>query len=202
MLDYNDSPNLVRNNPGVDQPYELSLPTYAATAWYHHKLPGKGQSLALQSLLTEVEQFAMGDYAQALRAGSDLSPGQRHAIAAKLHDYTGLPVAYLERANLRIDGGEFEASLQSAAGLTTGRLDSRFSGPSLDPLSQRAEYDPQSAATSSAYISAFNAYVRKDLHYGTGMNYQPEVSFAREWDYRHQSPGSPAPRISGRRHST
>ena len=26
-------------NPGVDLPYELALPTYAATAWYHHKLP-------------------------------------------------------------------------------------------------------------------------------------------------------------------
>ncbi len=27
------------DNPGVELPYELSLPTYAATAWYHHKLP-------------------------------------------------------------------------------------------------------------------------------------------------------------------
>jgi hypothetical protein len=26
-------------NPGVDLPYELALPTYAATAWYHKKLP-------------------------------------------------------------------------------------------------------------------------------------------------------------------
>src|SRR6185312_7276383 len=191
VLDYNDSPNFVRNNPGIDQPYELSLPSYAATAWYHHKLPKSGQSL--QSLLTEVEQFALGDYAQALRAGSDLSPDQRHTIAVKLHDYTGLPVEYLEKGNLRIDGGEFEASLQRAAGLTTGRLDSRFSGPALDPLSQRAQYDPQSAAIGSAYISAFDDYVRQDLHYGMGMHYQPEVSLARKWDYRHQPPGSPAP---------
>lgn len=26
-------------NPGVDIAYQLNLPTYAATAWYHHKLP-------------------------------------------------------------------------------------------------------------------------------------------------------------------
>ena len=26
-------------NPGVDLPYVLALPTYAATAWYHKKLP-------------------------------------------------------------------------------------------------------------------------------------------------------------------
>ena len=50
--------------------------------------------------------------------------------------------------------------------MTTGRLDTRFSGPSLDPLSKDADYDPQSAAIGSAYVSAFNDYVRKDLHYG------------------------------------
>jgi carboxypeptidase C (cathepsin A) len=191
VLDYNDSPNFVRLNPGVDQAYELSLPSYAATAWYHHKLPKSGQPL--QSLLTEVEQFAMGDYARALREGSDLAPEQRAAIAGKLHDYTGLPVGYLEKGNLRIDGGEFEASLQSDAGLTTGRLDSRFSGPSLDPLSQRAQYDPQSAAIGSAYVAQFNDYVREDLHYGMGMRYRPEVSLVRKWDYWHQPPGSPIP---------
>ena len=28
-------------NPGVELPYELTLPTYAATAWYHHRLPSE-----------------------------------------------------------------------------------------------------------------------------------------------------------------
>ena len=36
MDDSADSPQF---NPGIDQPYVLALPTYAATAWYHHKLP-------------------------------------------------------------------------------------------------------------------------------------------------------------------
>ncbi len=154
ILNFDDAVDIVHDNPGVDLPYELALPTYAATAWYHHKLPGASQSL--DSLLSEVEQFAMGDYAAALRAGSTLSSDQRDAIAAKLHDYTGLPVSYIEKADLRIDGGEFEHSLQGDADLTTGRLDSRFSGPSLDPLSERADYDPQSAAIGSAYVAAFN----------------------------------------------
>ena len=50
--------------------------------------------------------------------------------------------------------------------MTTGRLDTRFSGPTFDPLSKEADYDPQSAAISSAYVSAFNDYVRKDLKFG------------------------------------
>src|SRR6185437_7970919 len=148
-----------------------------------------GQSL--QSLLTEVEQFAMGDYAQALREGAALSSDQRDAIAAKLHDYTGLPVAYIKKANLRIDGGEFEQNLQGDADLTTGRLDSRFSGPTLDPLSESADYDPQSAALGSAYVSAFNNYVRNGLHYGTGMHYKPSIGLFRSWNYAHQAPGIP-----------
>jgi carboxypeptidase C (cathepsin A) len=189
VLNFVNLPDIVHLDPGVDVGYELALPTYAATAWYHHKLPSGSQSL--QSLLTEVEHFAMTDYAQALREGSALSPDQRDAIAAKLHDYTGLPVEYIKKANLRIDGGEFEHSLQGDADVTTGRLDSRFSGPSLDPLSQRADYDPQSAAISSAYASAFNHYVRTDLHYGNGMTYKPEIPLFRTWNYQHKAPGAP-----------
>jgi carboxypeptidase C (cathepsin A) len=191
ILNFDNSVDVVPDNPGIDLPYELALPTYAATAWYHHKLPNAGPSL--DSLLPEVEQFAMGDYAAALRAGSSLSSDQRAAIVAKLHDYTGLPVSYIEKANLRIDGGEFEQSLQSDADLTTGRLDSRFSGPSIDPLSQRADYDPQAAAIGSAYVSAFNAYVRRDLHYGEGMRYRPEYDVFEKWNFQHQPPGFDSP---------
>ena len=83
----------------------------------------------------------MGDYGRALAAGSDLSASDRAAIAEKLHQYTGLPVEYILKADLRIDGGEFRQNLQGDSSLTTGRLDSRFSGPDIDPLSQRADYD-------------------------------------------------------------
>lgn len=176
-------------NPGVDLAFQLNLPTYAATAWYHHKLPEPHPDLA--SLLTEVEHFAMNDYALALQAGSSLPADQRQAIAEKLHQYTGLSVAYIQKANLRINGGEFEKNLQDDNDLTTGRLDTRFSGPTMDPLSKDAEYDPQSAAISSAYVSAFNDYVRKDLKYGENKEYKPEIELFRYWSMQHKPPGVP-----------
>jgi hypothetical protein len=40
----------------------------------------------------------------------------------------------------------------------------------MDPLSKAADYDPQTAAIGSAYVSAFNDYVRKTLKYGDGQN--------------------------------
>ena len=172
------------SNPGVDLPYELALPTYAATAWYHKKLPQ--QPAALEPFLKDVEEFAMGPYAHALALGTDLSAAEKQQVAEKLHEYTGLPVAYLLKANLRVNGGEFEKTLQDDQDLTTGRLDTRLSGPNLDSLSQGAEYDPQSSAISSAYVSLFNDYVRRDLKYGDGQTYLPMALFGgAQWNLVH-----------------
>ena len=182
-----DGPNF---DPGVDLPYELALPSYAATAWYHDRLPGT-KPAELEPFLQEVERFAMTDYAQALSKGTELDDATRNTIAETLHRYTGLPVAYILKADLRIDGGEFEKTLQVDADTTTGRLDSRFSGPDMDPLSQRAGYDPLFAAIGSAYVSAFNDYVRRDLNYGRDLTYKPTISVWKSWDFQHQPPGAP-----------
>jgi carboxypeptidase C (cathepsin A) len=184
ILSFDLSPGSPTNNPGIDLPYQVVLPTYAATAWYHHRLPKEHREL--ETLLGEVEQFAMGDYARALAAGSDLSAAERGAIAEKLHQYTGLPVEYILKADLRIDDGEFRQNLQGDSGLTTGRLDSRFSGLDIDPLSQRADYDPQSAAISSAYVAAFNEYARKDLHFGEGKEFKALMPLYKIWNYQHK----------------
>jgi carboxypeptidase C (cathepsin A) len=171
-------------NPGVDLPYVLALPTYAATAWYHKKLPQ--QPAALDAFLKDVEDYATGEYQHALALGTDITPEEKQRVAEKLHEYIGLPTAYLLKANLRVNGGEFEKTLQDDENLTTGRLDTRFSGPSLNPLSEGAEYDPQSSAISSAYVSLFNDYVRKDLKYGEGQTYLPMALFgSAQWDFKH-----------------
>ena len=172
-------------NPGVDLPYELALPTFAATAWYHKKLPT--QAAELEPFLKEVESFATGPYAHALAQGTDIGSDEKQQVAEKLHGYIGLPVSYLLKANLRVSGLEFEKTLQDDADLTTGRLDTRFSGPNLDPLSENAEYDPQSAAISSAYVSLFNDYVRKTLKYGEGQTYLLFAHFndISAWDLKH-----------------
>jgi carboxypeptidase C (cathepsin A) len=173
------------DNPGVDLPYVLALPTYAATAWYHKKLPQ--QPAALEPFLKDVEDFAMGSYSHALALGTDLSAAEKQSVAEKLHEITGLPVAYLLKANLRVNGGEFEKTLQDDQDLTTGRLDTRFSGPNMNPLSEEAQYDPQSSAISSAYVSLFNDYVRRDLKYGEGQTYLSSALFAgAHWDFTHR----------------
>jgi carboxypeptidase C (cathepsin A) len=159
-------------------------------------LPATNPPAELEPLLKEVEAFAMNDYARALAQGSELPEQQRKAMGEKLHEFTGLPVSYILKANLRIDGGEFEKNLQDDTDTTTGRLDTRFSGPTLDPLSKEASYDPQEAAISSAYVSAFNDYVRKTLHYGQDKTYRAAVELWKTWNYKHQPPGATEPRPS------
>jgi len=196
ILNFDLSPDRPTGNPGIDLPYETALPTYAATAWYHKKLPGAHPNL--EAFLTEVEQFALGDYARALAAGSSLGSSERSAVAAKLHEYTGLPVDYILKADLRIDGGEFRQNLQADGDITTGRLDTRFSGPDIDPLSQRADYDPQSASIGSAYVAAFNDYARKELHYGQNQEFHPSIQTFRTWNFAHQLPGQTGAPLSAR----
>jgi carboxypeptidase C (cathepsin A) len=186
ILSFDSSIDGPEFNPGIDLPYEVALPTFAATAFYHHKLPQPPAQL--EPFLREVEQYAMGDYAAALMAGSRLTAARKQAVAEKLHQYTGLPVAYLLKANLRVTGGMFEHELQNDGELTTGRLDSRFSGPTLDPLSKSSEYDPQSSAISSAYVAAFNDYVRKQLKFGQGQTYRLFADID-HWDMAHKAPG-------------
>ena len=199
ILNFDLSPDRPTGNPGIDVPYQTVLPTYAATAWYHKKLPGEHPNI--EALLTEVEQFAMGEYARALAAGSELSANDKAAVAEKLHQYTGLPVDYILKADLRIDGGEFRQTLQGAEGMATGRLDTRFSGPELDPLAQRSDYDPQASALGSAYVSAFNEYARRELHYGEGKAFKPSIRTFGTWNFSHQQPGQNTTPASARQGS-
>jgi carboxypeptidase C (cathepsin A) len=185
ILNFSTDIDGARGNPGVDLPYVTGLPTYAATAYYHHRLPT--QPAALEPFLAEVESWAMGDYAHALGEGSALPAAEKQAIAEKLHSYTGLPVDYLLKGDLRIAGGYFEQQLQGESSITTGRLDTRFSGPSIDPLSATAEYDPQSSSISSAYVASFNDYVRHDLKYGDGQTFLQSAYGVQgfTWDMKH-----------------
>ncbi len=177
-------------NPGSDQAYITALPTYAASAWYHHKVSGERPD-SLEAFLKDAEVFAIGDYASALQAGVELDPARRQDVAAKLSHFIGLPVPYLLKADLRITGGMFEKMLRDDEGLTTGRLDTRFAGPDIDPLSKEADYDPQSAALSSAYVSAFNDYARSQLGYGAGKAFKPFANVGRFWSFQHVQPGAP-----------
>jgi hypothetical protein len=174
ILDFGLNPDGPEADPGSDMPYELALPTFAATAAYHHKL-GNDVPQDLAALVAEVEHFALTEYAVALQQGAALSDADRDAVAAKLHKYTGLPIEYIRKARLRITGGEFEKELQDAQDVTTGRLDTRFEGPAMDPLEKYPDYDPFSASVGVQRLRAQGPQVRRGPRVPPARAHQPDL---------------------------
>ena len=111
------------------------------------------------------------------------------ASRERLSAYTGLTVPYLLKSNLRIEYGAFQKELLADQEATTGTLDTRFVGATLDPLSKVASYDPQSAAISAAYLAAWNGYVRSTAALQRGHRVQSGIPIYSKWDYKHAPPG-------------
>jgi carboxypeptidase C (cathepsin A) len=175
--------------PGLDNDYVNLLPTFAAIAWYHDKLPNKPADLA--PFLNEVRTFARGEYSVALAKGQDLSSADRDAIAQKLSKYIGLSPEYLKEANLRVSQVRFRKELLRDQRRTLGRYDARFEGIDADAAGESPESDPSDTAIGGAFISSLNDYLTRDLKYTSDVAYKVSAGSAiSDWDWKHQIPGA------------
>ncbi len=181
--------------PGDDLPYVVNLPSYAVVSEYLDALPG-GRPADRDAFVTEVEEWALTDYATALLAGSTLDPATRAEIIDRMHAYTGLGRDFIDKADLRVAAPAFGAELLRDRGEIVGRLDARFTGPAGDMLAPRPSHDPQSTAISSAYTSAFNTYLRDELGYDGHREYVPSGA-TRNWNWSRAQGGGAFGRGSG-----
>jgi carboxypeptidase C (cathepsin A) len=152
---------------GNDLPYALYLPSYTAIALYHHKL----QTADEDKLLTEVQDYALHDYLEALAKGGSLSKDERADVVAHLARYTGLSPDLIDKANLRIDGTMFRKHLLEDQREILGRFDARVVGPDPEPAGDDPEYDPSLSLFLPVYTSTFNDYVRRVLKYDSDLRY-------------------------------
>ncbi|UAK23448.1 S10 family peptidase [Sphingomonas nostoxanthinifaciens] len=176
--------------PGYDQIHVTYLPSYAADAWYHNRL--QNRPATLEPFLTQVRAWAAGPYASALQKGSDISPQEKQAIAQQMSAYTGLPVDYILKSDLRVDLSRFRKELLRGEGKTIGRLDARFTGYDADDAGEGPEYDPADTSLSGPYIGALNKYLFGTLGYKTKLSYRPNYYVAiggNHWDSSHKAPG-------------
>lgn len=166
-----------------DQPYIFLLPSFTTIAGYHHKLPAD-LAQDMNRARQESEQFASGEYAQALAKGDAVTPEVRKQVIDQLARYTGLTKDVIDQANLRIDVQKFTHYLLIDQKVRVGRLDGRFTGPDPAGLLDTPFYDPTGSAIQSPYTSVFNNYVRTELGYKTDMPYYTfaqDVGFEK-WD--------------------
>jgi len=184
--------NYFVRSPGMDNEYVGYLPTYAAIAWYHNKLPNKPPDV--KAFLEEVRTFARGEYAEALSLGHNLPEAKVDAIAAKLSAYTGLSVQFLKEANLRVNQPRFRKELLRTDREILGRYDGRFEGTDVDAVSDTPGYDPSSTGITGAFVSSFHDYLTKELKYTAAETYYPRgPNLNQVWDQSHHPPGSQQP---------
>ena len=75
-------------------------------------------------------------------------------------------------------------------GLIAGRIDSRFSGPSLNALNDEMDYDPFFPAVGPAYTAAFREYLHSELKFEEADEYVVSGGLYRKWDWSHKQPGA------------
>ncbi|HET6895060.1 MAG TPA: hypothetical protein VFH72_06730 [Candidatus Baltobacteraceae bacterium] len=178
---------------GGDWAYVLYLPSEAATAWYHHRIPGQRGSLS--SFLSVVQAFAGGEYLHALEAGDTLDAPTRADVIRKLHNYLGLSESYISSAHMRIPYYVFEKQLLRDKNIVVGRYDSRYALYDVDRLGDYPNYDPSDVGMNSAVVSTWNQYIREQLHYNTNLQYRPTSYgplLGARWDMHHNGQDPPA----------
>src|SRR5205085_1936803 len=165
---------------GDDRPYVFYLPSYAAVAWYHKALKNHPANLA--DFIEEARKYAQTEYADALYKGSALSAAQRAAVARKLAYFTGLSEDYLLKANLRPRLSQFNVELLRSRGLTSGRIDARFTGYTANLLAENSQGDPQDPAVGGAYTALLNIYNHDELKFGRDKTYNNRANGA-QWNW-------------------
>jgi carboxypeptidase C (cathepsin A) len=178
--------------PGFDQSYIAYLPSYAAAAWYHNRIPNRPPEIA--PFLQQVRDYADGPYAAALAKGQNLSPAEEDAVAQQLASYTGLSVQYLKEANLRVDLQRFRKELLRDQRRTLGRYDSRFTGIDQDATADAPESDPSDTGITGAFVAAFHSYLTDELNFDTKLDYRPTFyQSGTPWDWHHKAPNAHGP---------
>jgi carboxypeptidase C (cathepsin A) len=178
---------------GNDRPAISELPTMAATAWYHGRLPASVTSV--EAAIEAAHSFARSEYLAALDAGHLLDAATRERLANRLAELTGVPADAWLAANLRLGSAAFRARLLQDNGLEVGAYDARFTLPAGagggDPVVDEAsmgQYTP-------GFVAAFNHMLSSELGLRPNARYVPiewsKVNF--RWDFG-AGPGIPVAR--------
>src|SRR5205823_12128739 len=150
---------------GNDLGFINFIPSYAATAWYHKKLPTDLQRLTVEQVTAQAEKWAESDYARSLMRGARLTDAERHATAEQLARFSGTSTTFAEENDLRITLGRFNQELLRDKHLSSGRLDSRFTTFATDQGAERGLFDPSEASIRNSFSAVLSEYVRRELGY-------------------------------------
>jgi carboxypeptidase C (cathepsin A) len=177
--------------PQNDQPYIDFLPSFAASAWYHKKLPADLQAKSLTEVVEAARGFAGSDYALALSRGDRLPAADLQRLGDRVSRFIGLSLNYVVQRKLRVKDSQFFTQLLREEGKVLGRYDSRFSGFRYEPGGdQEGEYDPSDEAVNGPMSAAFNDYIRRELKFESDLPYEL-IADVGPWNFGDAGEGFP-----------
>lgn len=147
------------------------LPYYAATAWYHKKLPADLQRLDLEELLPKVEDFTIQQFIPALVEGGFIDEEKRKNIGKEVARYMGISEEVVMQHNLVVPMQYFWKELLRKEGYTIGRLDSRYLGIDKKVAGDRPDYAAEYTAWQHTFAPANAFYMTNYLNYHTDHEY-------------------------------
>ena len=165
------SPTTLGIDRGVASKAALRLPYFAATAWFHKRLPADLQSKDLTAMLPEVEQFTINELIPAMSKGGFIDPAERKAIASKMARYSGVDEKVILQNNLDVPLDYFWKELLRDQGFTVGRLDSRYKGIDRKDAGDGPDFNSELTSWLHSFTPAINIYLRNNLGYKTDLKY-------------------------------
>lgn len=149
----------------------LRWPYYAATAWYHKKLPADLQSKDLYDILPEIEKYTVDEVIPAIAKGGTLSAEEKDKVASTLSRFSGIPKKLILQHNFDITTNLFWKELLREEGFHIGRLDSRYLGIDMKEGGERPDYNAELTSWLHSFTPAINYYYRNHLGWKTDIKY-------------------------------
>lgn len=180
LLDYADD----FGNPGDENvPDAFAIPSEAAVAWYHKKVPDPPADV--QTFVDAARRFTSDEFLPAIMRPQPPDAQTQARLAQRLHDFIGLDPEYLLRADLRVSTTRFESQLLRGQGQIVGRYDGRFTGNAVDRNRGTPQFDPSYEAVAPAFITTFTAYAKTELNWHTDQLYRAlPGDVVNNWNFR------------------
>lgn len=157
--------------------YPISLPSLAAIACYHHKLPMPCDP----AQVADTAKAFGTEYLHALYQGRNILPAEKRSVALRLQALSGIPAAYYLTHDLRITKEQFRVELLRSEDEVIGRYDARYTArrpPDADPTVGPDAF----SAVGDLYAKAMPAYLHT-LGVSDPSGYKVLALPAGEWAY-------------------
>ncbi|WP_079227378.1 S10 family serine carboxypeptidase-like protein [Pseudomonas putida] len=170
--------------------YVASLPTLAATAWYHNKVD-RGE-MSLVEFLERAAEFAGSEYLLSLMKGNDLDSAGKEIIAGKLSEFTGVSAKVHLENNIRLTKMQFRNELLRERGQVLSFIDSRYTSEGFSTTA-----DPATALHRALY-RFHGDYLKGNLKLQAPDSYEVSspVTSLDAWDWHNATPFSDWPYLA------